>query len=321
MMNLRFPAPNAKAAVFPEPEWLKGIDSWRKALESVSQKPGKRRVHAMRVTTLRLQAPLEVWLRERAVKDAAANSARKWIKQAEKLRKLLSTVRDLDVLLDLTSTMQTQDANEVKAQSRAGGSCLRELCKLERQLQRRRAAAKVEFRRAIKKKVHGLDAAGQSLREVFEDSKTGKAIDASAALREAITGLVLDAPNLRAETLHDFRKRAKTARYLAEIVESYDPAGKRLVVMLKRIQTFAGDWHDMDTLAERAGQVLKPGIGGALLPLLRMLADRSLESALRETQAIAVKLAEFDGGPSTAPERKFPAQREGSGSTGLLLMA
>lgn len=303
-MNLDLLAPSGRSAVFPEPEWLKRIDSWREALERCSRKPGKKRVHAMRVTTLRLQAPLEVWLRDRAVDDAAGSAARKWIKQAEKLRKLLSAVRDLDVLLDLMSTMQAPEAKGVEAQCRAGQSCLRALGKLEQRLKRQRVDAKDGFSQAIEKKKTTFDAAGESLRKALDEAPLGKAIDASAALREAITGLVQDAPNLGAETLHDFRKRAKTARYLAEIVEAYDPAARRATTLLKKIQTTAGEWHDFDTLAARADRVLKPGKKDELVPLLKSLAERSLACALKETQNAASKLATLAGGsPAIAPAR------------------
>lgn len=290
-MNSRLPAPNGRVAILPEPEWLKRIDGWRQALQRCSQKPGKKRVHAMRVATLRLQAPLEVWLRERAADDVAVRAGRKWIKQAERLRKLLSAVRDLDVLLDLMSTMQSQDAKGVEARCRAGEACLRELGKLEQRLKRNRAKAKDEFAQAIEKKSSVFDAAGAALRKSFDDPLVGKAINASGALREAITDLVQDAPTLGAETLHDFRKKAKTARYLAEIVERYDPAARRSVALLKRIQAAAGEWHDWEMLAERAEEILKPGKKDELVPLLSVLAARSLESAVQETRSATVELA------------------------------
>ena len=316
-MNSRLLAPDGRAAFFPEPEWLKRIDDWSQALERCNRKPGKRRVHAMRVATLRLQAPLEVWLRERAVDDSAGRAARKWIKQAEKLRKLLSAVRDLDVLLDLMATMQSQDARGVEARCRAGESCLRELDKLERRLKRRRAGAKDDFIAAIEKKMNAFGAAGNSLREAVVDPGIGKAIDASAALRMTMTGLVQDAPGLVPETLHDFRKRAKMARYLAEIVEQYEPTAKQAVILLKKIQSTVGQWHDWETLAETAERLLKPGKKSELVPLLRALAERSIQSALRETQGVAKELAVLAGGPAALAPAKIDVRSAGAESRNL----
>lgn len=308
-MNSHSMGPSLQAAHTPEPEWLKRIDSWRETLERCSRRPGKKRVHAIRVATLRLQAPVEVWLRERSVDDAAGRAARKWLKQAEKLRKTLSPVRDLDVLLDLIATMQSPDAQGVEDQCRAGQSCVRELARLEQRLRRRREAAKEDLAGAIKKKKGAFDAAGESLRRAFDDSQIWKAIDASGALREEIAGLAQDAPALDAETLHDFRKRAKTARYLAEIAELYDPAAKRMAALLKKIQTFAGEWHDLHTLAERAEQVLKPGKNRELVPMLQSLAERSLESALVHTRRVTSELAALASGTASAAPAKFAVRR------------
>ena len=320
-MNSSLPAANGRAAVFPEPEWLKRIDDWRQALERCTQKPGKKRVHAMRVSTLRLHAPLEVWLRERAVEDAAGGAARKWIKQADKLRRLLSSVRDLDVLLDLMSTMQSQDAEGVAAQCRAGESCLRELGKLEKRLKRERASAKDDFVGAIEKKMRAFGAAGDSLREAFDGPHVGKAIDASAALRETLKGLVQDAPGLGPETLHDFRKRAKMARYLAEIVERHEPIAKRAAVLLKKIQSTVGEWHDWDTLADTAERLLKPGKKSELFSVIRTLSERSFENALRETQDVAKELSALAGGPEALVPARFGAQRASAGSSDLRRLA
>lgn len=71
------------------------------------------------------------------------------------------------------------------------------------------------------------------------------ALDAFARLASEMQ--VLDAGNL-----HDFRKGAKKARYVAELAAQGDEQAKRVGETLKKLQDEIGDWHDWLVLAEEA---------------------------------------------------------------------
>jgi CHAD domain-containing protein len=62
-------------------------------------------------------------------------------------------------------------------------------------------------------------------------------------------------PLLDASNLHDFRKGAKKARYVAE-AGGDDPAAVAMVKAIKRVQDAIGDWHDWEVLAEEAREAL-----------------------------------------------------------------
>jgi CHAD domain-containing protein len=62
-------------------------------------------------------------------------------------------------------------------------------------------------------------------------------------------------PLLDKENLHDFRKGAKKARYVAESDDS-DPAAVAMAKAVKRVQDAIGDWHDWTVVAEEAQEAL-----------------------------------------------------------------
>ncbi|MGB7549792.1 MAG: hypothetical protein WBM14_18800, partial [Terracidiphilus sp.] len=45
------------------PEWRSQVEAWRQLLAECGRKPGRKRVHELRVATLRLQAEVEHGLR------------------------------------------------------------------------------------------------------------------------------------------------------------------------------------------------------------------------------------------------------------------
>jgi CHAD domain-containing protein len=65
---------------------------------------------------------------------------------------------------------------------------------------------------------------------------------------------VLDAGNL-----HDFRKGAKKARYVAELAAQGDEQAQQVGETLKKLQDEIGDWHDWLVLAEEAHAALGDG--------------------------------------------------------------
>ena len=290
-----------------QPNWQGQLEGWRELLAKCSDKASRKRVHALRVATLRLQAQAEYWLREQLVTDSRVRATRRWNKQAEKLRRALSSVRDADVYLQMLKGMRGPDAGAVGENCQSGHEFLRELDKLERRLKEKRASAEKKFRAAIADRRERLESAGRQLQENFADSNQPGGIDTATAIGELIGGLTVDAPNLNGDTLHEFRGRAKSARYLAELSATQDPAAKRQAGLLKRMQNAAGTWHDWEMLTVKAEYHLGSRKKNGLVQLLGTLAERSLAQALGECLHVTAQLN--DHGVSKDGSRQVPTKK------------
>ena len=66
-------------------------------LAQCSRKPTRKRVHNLRIVTLRIQAELQHRFRDDGADAESTIAANRWIKQAEKLRQVLGDTRETDV--------------------------------------------------------------------------------------------------------------------------------------------------------------------------------------------------------------------------------
>jgi CHAD domain-containing protein len=111
-------------------------------------------------------------------------------------------------------------------------------------------------------------------------------------------------PLLDKENLHDFRKGAKKARYVAES-DADDPAAGAIAKAIKRVQDAIGDWHDWVVVAEEAHEAL--GKDGALLERdLEARAQQAYERALRITSTAGRR---FIGEWRASPPRRARSPR------------
>src|SRR3974377_2585562 len=76
------------------------LDAWRRLLPRCGRKPTRKRVHALRVVTLRILAELEYRIEQQGKGNPEALAGARWIKLGEKLRQALGPVREGDVGLD-----------------------------------------------------------------------------------------------------------------------------------------------------------------------------------------------------------------------------
>lgn len=264
----------------PQPNWQGQLDDWGRLVGRCGSKPGLRRVHGLRVATLRLVTELEVWLRGRPDREPAVRVARRWMREAERLRKVLSPVRDADVSLGMLAGLRGPGADEASTVSPESRDCLDTIARLQRRVERRRTVAGRKLTVALKAQGEQFIAAGRALEQALGEPGVCSTIDCEPALRTLATELDRDAACLSADVLHDFRKRAKAGRYLAELVAVYDPRAQRQVVRFKAIQAAAGQWHDWLTLADEAARMARGGAAESLARLLAGLAERSLAEAL-----------------------------------------
>src|ERR1700733_8453482 len=75
----------------------KRVAPWVELLARCGSKPTRKRVHALRVVTLRLQAELERDVSELPRASHQAQAMLQFSKQAEKLRQALGPAREIDV--------------------------------------------------------------------------------------------------------------------------------------------------------------------------------------------------------------------------------
>jgi len=291
-----------------QPDWQAQLGAWRELLAKCVHKPTRKRVHGLRVLTLRLQAQAEHWVHENVAGEPFVEQAQRWSKQADRLRKALSPGRDADVYLQMLKTLRGPALRDAGENCQSSRDYARELERLERRLKRKRETAEKKLQTAIEKRATRLERRSREFEAGLTASPMGAVVDCLRAVHQIVTELAAAAPTLNAESLHAFRKRAKTARYLAEVSAGHDTVARRQAVLLKKMQNAAGVWHDWQTLAEMAVRLLGAHEKSGLARLLQTLANRSLENALgecRRTMAQLVELGVRDGEKREAVQKKM----------------
>ena len=287
------------------PGWQKRFEQWRELLAKCGRKPGKGRVHALRVATLRLKAELDDLLRAVHPSHRVTSVAASWNSQAGKLRKVLSEVRETDVYLAKLKKLRRSLTEPDAYQPRTNRATLSQLDRLERRLMRqRKAAARKLISRIANRRQRLLDACA-NLEQALGSSSHAVTPAASSALAAQLTSILADYPELESANLHAFRKRIKMVRYLAELYEGQDPAVDRMAVVLRRMQRAIGEWHDWEVLAKLAARRTK----GGLVEMLRTLATESLAKALDLCQRETLHLAPVPPGAPRSGSQTFSPRR------------
>ena len=225
--------------------------SWRELVERCGRKPTRKRVHALRVVTLKLQVEVEIELNELPSASHEARAMMRFSRLAEKLRHALGIVRELDVWMSKLSGLRESLSGTMTYVPRSNRESGRQLERLERRLMRKRERAEAKLVREIAKRQDALLLAATHLQR-----STGACVvlnDEEQALKllKEYAGIVADFPDLGEENLHDFRKRIKRIRYLAERNGS-DPLCGRIAAQMQDAQSAIGEWHDWQVLARTA---------------------------------------------------------------------
>lgn len=311
-MNSAFPLPNRHLDTLEQPEWPRRVEAWRKLLSECGRKPTRKRVHGLRVATLRLQAEVENWLRSQGAENAEVRKARRWGKQADKLREALGPVREVDVFMAKLDRLRGMVSGPNEGQSRLSRVCLRQISTLERRFAQRRKAATKELVSEIASRRDRLARGSNEIEVVLGQEAPQGAGSGTSRVGELIAGLAAEFPELDGERLHEFRKRIKMVRYLAEPVAAANAEMRKQVAALKRMQSAAGEWHDFQALSKKAARTFRGRHKeGGLAELLNTLAEESLEKALelcRRTMARLQKESAGDDAAPNLPRHKIPAQ-------------
>jgi CHAD domain-containing protein len=260
-----------------EPDFRQKMEAWRQMLAQCARKPVRKSVHGLRVATLRLQSAVEFWLGEQHADEPGSRAARRWKRRAKKLRRALGPVRQEDVSLAKLKSLRAwtdpvDDGHPVFPRESLGT-----LDEMERSAKRRRAMAARKLAAEIERRGKRLIRLSQKV----ESAMGSFALPAKSGTTDRITvwiaALAADFPVLNADNLHDFRKRIKKIRYLAEIFASSDAEVARQAASLKRMMGALGEWHDWQVLAQQASDSARSDAA----TYLHDQANRSLAQALK----------------------------------------
>ena len=258
-------------------------------------------VHDTRTGTRRIEAMLDSLLRERAAEGTEAGSekvaalheaATEWLKLLKRIRRAAGAVRDLDVhrkLLEkqwLSKKNSRQEAApEAPEAAPAEGASVPAEAQLPRGVEAtpsnpveqqardldtwlkhaRQHHAQPLMKSATKWSVR-LDGQLASFEEAMRHVRRRRGVRSAAVTAlEEFARLSHHMQRLDEGNLHDFRKGAKKARYMAESGGN-DPQAGLVGKALKKLQDEIGDWHDWLVLAEEAHSAL--GANGAELTAL-----------------------------------------------------
>ena len=286
------------------------LGEWRRLVDCCGRRPTRKRVHALRVVTLRLQAELDIHLADLPRASHQAQTILEFSRQGEKLRGVLGPVREFDVwiskLQGLRASFAESAAGYVPQTTR---ECIRQIERLELRLKEKRRRLEKKLVVAIGKRKGDFAAAADEIDLSMDEPAGDAGVDAVSVIRTRFAEVAKDFPAFDAENLHDFRKRIKMVRYLAEI-HAADPACGRIAAQMKKLQSAIGEWHDWQALAREAlrGHRVK---SKDLAELLDSVAAESLESALATCHSITARLIGERTAPAEASHvlgRKLPTR-------------
>ncbi len=243
------------------------------ALEQCVEGAEPEAVHRVRTGSRRLQAMIE----STTPSGAFGKLTKARLRQLKKIRRAAGPVRDLDVQRKLLEQWTSGE----------GGRPLRDQAlALDAWLKNQRNGQAKKMLEAISKPQQRLAELGPLPR--FETGESSSGADALAMDFFARAAYAM--PHLDAENLHDFRKAAKKARYVAEgggLERASEPSsvGKAL----KRVQDAIGEWHDWLCLQRDARKALGED-APELIAALDAEVERHFSSAINTTESMRGRL-------------------------------
>ncbi|HUX45151.1 MAG TPA: CHAD domain-containing protein [Terracidiphilus sp.] len=299
------------------------VKAWQKALERCRQKPSRKRVHGLRVSTLRLQAELERWMENADAEDPARAAVERWMRQAQALRKALKPVREVDVQLQMLLGLEEEgDARRLTVPV-CSRTCRQQTKEMAERLKEKRKDLAHQLTNAVETRHHRLTRRCDELQLALGPAPARFPAPEEGAVQRLLARTAEEFPELSAANLHAFRKRVKRARYAAEGAAGNELA-QRQAACLGRMQTVAGEWHDWQALAKRARRMLgKRDAGDGLATLLETVEEAERLKALsycRRTMARLLRhllTEELEALPPKTPakraESKLPSEQRRAG--------
>ena len=243
-------------------------------------KPAKRSVHKLRTSTRRIEAQLEL-LAMLPELPQHAKPREKLLRLLKKVRQAAGDVRDLDVQRDLIAEALPKNTRGHKAED-----LRKEARQLKQALKQKRDQLADELLTVVKAEKADLPLAFTRLFDSLENagSLSISESDLTALIHTWYSQHTPAAPPDidDVEHLHDIRKFAKLARYLAESAPKSAESARRLAARFEDLQEAGGQWHDWLILAESARNQLG---GSAQLPIeFAARAEKCLKSFERRIE-------------------------------------
>lgn len=275
--------PSARRGVAQDRDNVRRLaENLRENLAKCADDPDVDAVHDTRTGTRRLQATLEDLMRDLSEGDAVREAATALMRQLKKIRHEAGPVRDLDVhrkLLeklmeralepdsrgkedgekeDASRPVSAVDVLETEEAGRRATGIAQQADDLDAWLKQRRGELAGRLQRDAGGMLAKLDKRLTELDEALgarRPRRVGKRPPGVVAL-DAFARLATEMQVLDEGNLHDFRKGAKKARYVAELAGQGDDHAPQVGETLKKLQDEIGDWHDWLVLAEEAHSAL-----------------------------------------------------------------
>jgi CHAD domain-containing protein len=268
-----------------------------------------------------------------ASRAALAGAIERWQRLLKKIRRAAGSVRDLDVhrkiLAGLLKDLDRDRLSRGRSTDEPGGSrpensypdhsgnprpseppqplsgLHAQADDLDAWLRHSRHEASQPLTRGARKWAARLDDRLSALAEVLAQPGCvpRKPLSPAATALEAFARLSHEMEQLSAYNLHDFRKGAKKARYMAEAGGDDEYAGA-IGKALKKLQDEIGDWHDWLVLAEEAHRALGD-TGVELIARIEQERDERYLRAMKTSERMRGRLM---GEWHAATERSRTAQ-------------
>jgi len=208
--------------------------------------------------------------------------------------------------LEKLARLRRSASGTTASEPQRGSQFQREIADLERRIARQHRTAKKKLIARIGNDRARLERLCSELKAAFPLGGASSWGCSAAGLCSLIGDLAHALPEISNRALHEYRKRIKTVRYLAEISTAPDAQCKELLSTLRKMQIALGEWHDWQILAATAGRKHST----ELAELLGTLEKKSLQKALRLCQrSMTQLLKERPASESPLNEKRLPPHR------------
>jgi CHAD domain-containing protein len=249
------------------------------AVVSCRVESAEKAVHTVRTGSRRLEALLRKMQEDHRGAAGLHREAEKALKQLDRIRRLAGSVRDLDVQRKLAEDVREEMSSRKSAAVREDVAA--EYERLDGYLKRRRERGADALREGLTKRELKVERALERTAEEMKDL-TANAPTALVTARRWTQRSAAKIGKLNEGNLHDFRKRTKAARYVAEL-QKESLAAKRFARELRGVQDAIGEWHDWELLSQVTKDVV--GEDSLMVGALMKRRDASFRAALRRARA------------------------------------
>jgi CHAD domain-containing protein len=255
-------------------------------------------VHNLRTLSLRLESVVKAAAEQHAEASAVREASDKLLDRLKRIRRAAGDVRDIDVQRNLMHSIANELIPHLRVDNRQ--PVLHQAESIDRYFKRHRRIAKRKLRHLLLTAELSLERSLQKMAKLLaalpDDNPTANPATSLSMVRRWTKSAQPKNGPLTPRELHKFRKRTKTARYLAELQPQSEEAAD-MAKSLRNIQDSIGHWHDCDLLARQAADILGKDVAltkaidkrrvAALKQALRTLTPATLSSPARSHRSPA----------------------------------